>query len=58
MYISQDMHIYIYIYIYTHIYYIYILFTKIIEIIETFWSRDATDIRVLAHCEPKIHKGF
>ena len=31
----------------------YILFTKIIE---TFWSRDVTDILVLAHIEPKIGK--
>ena len=34
---------------------IYILFTKIIE---TFWSRDVTDIWLLAHFEPKSHKHF
>ena len=34
---------------------IYILLTKIIE---TFWSRDVTDIWVLAHFELKIHKDF
>ena len=28
------------------------------KIIETFWSRDVTDILVLAHFEPKIHKHF
>ena len=33
----------------------YILFTKIIE---TFWSRDVTDILVLAHIEPKIGKDL
>ena len=34
---------------------IYILFTNIIE---TFWSRDVTNIWVLAHFELKIHKDF
>ena len=34
---------------------IYILFAKIIEII---WSRDVTDLWVLAHFEFKSHKGF
>ena len=33
----------------------YILFTKIIE---TFWSRDVTDILVLAHFELKIGKDL
>ena len=33
----------------------YILFTKIIE---AFWFRDVTDIRVLTHFEQKIHKDF
>ena len=32
---------------------IYTLFTKIIE---TFWSRDVTNMWVLAHFELKIHK--
>ena len=41
---------YIYIYIY-----IYILFIKITE---TFWSRDITNIWILANFELKIHKGF
>ena len=41
--------------------YIYIisdilLITKII--VETFWSRDVTDIWLLAHFELKIHKDF
>ena len=44
------IHIHIHIYIY-----IYILFTKTIK---TFWSRDLTDIRVLAYFESKIHKDF
>ena len=34
---------------------IYALFTKIIE---TFWSRDVTDIQVSAHFKPKIRKDF
>ena len=34
---------------------VYILFAKIIEL---FSSRDVTDIWVLAHSEPKIHKDF
>ena len=25
---------------------------------ETFWSRDVTDMRVLACFEPKLHKNF
>ena len=33
----------------------YILFTKILE---TFWSRGVTDIRVIVHFESKIYKGF
>ena len=43
------IHIYIYIYICIYIH-TYILLTKITE---TFWSRDVTDIWVLAHFEPK-----
>ena len=37
------------------IFLIYILFPKMIE---TFWSRDVTDIRVLAQFEFKAHKDF
>ena len=33
----------------------YILFIKIIE---TFWSRNVTDIRVSAHFEFKTHRDF
>ena len=33
----------------------YILFTKIIE---TFWSRDVTDIQILAHFEFKTLEDF
>ena len=32
---------------------IYMSFTKVTE---TFWSRDVTDIQVMAHFEPKIYK--
>ena len=56
IYLSIYLSIHISISIYLSIYiYIYIYFTKIIEI---FWSRDVTDIGVLAHFELKIYKYF
>ena len=49
IYIKRDIYSYMYIYIYIYIHiYIYILFAKGIE---TFWSRDVTDILILAHFE-------
>ena len=46
---------YIFLYQTILIFPIYILFTKIIE---TFWSRNVTDIWALAHFQSKIHKMF
>ena len=37
---------------------IFSIYLLLIKVIETFWSRDVTDIWVLAHFEPKIHKDF